>query len=169
MGQIVKKDYVTLKVKRSEFGIEVYAKSELLDTFFNGITSREDGMRDMETYPVTRYKELNFGTYMSADGQLKGKCLTSNINYPGVNLNSWHGGLVPNGNSAINLSFLLSEGLKDGVTIYIKGVYSSTAVRSFIIKAKDFFKHIFVEYLKPVEACVQMQTVTSESEAINGL
>jgi hypothetical protein len=168
MGQIIKKDFVILKIKRSEFGVEVYCKSELLENFFNGITATREGL-ELNTLPVTQFREANFGAYLSTDGTVKGKRLTSVVNYQGITLDGWGAGLIHSSSNNINMSFLLAKGLNEGITIYVKGVYSSTVVRSFIVKAKDFFKYIFTEYLKPVEACVEMHTTTMESEAINGI
>lgn len=160
---VINKDFVTMRVKRHELGLEIFCKSEEIEALMK---AQHNPGYDSESHYKTRpvSPDTQIGYYMSEEER---RCYSTSIRLDNCTTDNWHDGIKV-GSSGYNMAFIRTKGLSDGVTVIIRGVFSTTLIRMFVAAAKTFFRALFLEYIKPVEAEVKITTCIIESEQTNG-
>lgn len=142
---ISKKENNTLlsfNVKRTAGGVEIALQSDVLETFF-GIGGFREGA-DPEWGGVLPYSMI--GTIDATKRNL---------------LNNWGSNQLLISTDYPNLAFLRAKGLKEGVTFKLPSVHSRTEIAKFVKLFKEHVRTIYLEYVKPINATVEITTTTS--------
>lgn len=142
---ITKKENNTLlsfNVKRTAGGVEINLQSDVLETFFSIGGFREGA--DPEWGGVQSYSMIS-----SIDATKR------NL------LNNWGANVLIISADYPNLAFLRAKGLKDGVTFKLSSVHSRTEIAKFVKLFKEHVRTLYLEYIKPIDAGVELTTKTT--------
>lgn len=146
----MKKNLITIKIKRTEKGVLLYLKSGIIEDFVkaqsNGET-RESRKYLKDTLSPSNYIYIRFGiTNMNLGGSKSAvfDCYGDSDLY------------YNSGITVVNLSFLRVVGLSKGVQFHIQRLYSEEYIKTWLETATEACKHIYNQYLKKVDCKVSI-------------
>lgn len=125
-------DLVTLQIKRTVQGTRLYIQSQVFDDFFSQMGETGETFRDADN----KIQELNGIPELSEDNtfyrlrQDRMHTLRTNEGY-------------------VNLAFLRTVGIKNGVLFKIDKLQSKQAIKQFTAEFKDASIELYTQYIKP--------------------
>ncbi len=134
-------------VYRSENGIEIFAQSQAIETFFKKYGVNNEEIKWAESYPY------NYPTGFEDN-------FVQMFHY-------WKKSLFVGRNeqSTPNLSFLRAEGLGQGKSFIIAdNIYSKAEINKFIKLARESVKKFYDQYMKPVNVTVEIVFTIKDSD-----
>lgn len=134
-------DVLTLKIKRVAKGVELFAKSPIIEDFIQGIST--DIAEECDSHPTWGSKLKGYRLRYKIEGSNN---LASNWG-KSLFLPQVYGSQESN----VNLAFLRSVGLREGVRIVIPGLYTDEQLNSFNQGVRDGVLKLCKNYLTPRE------------------
>jgi len=136
------KNLLTVQLKRTTHGTKLYLKSSIIEDYFkqngfNDFMFMCDG-NNIRTYNVNRFINSTMDNFIKRfDFTLKTR------------------------NGYTNMSFLRAQGLSNGLTFDIEGVYSRTAITDYMNELKTHIREFYEYELKPLD--MKMEFIIREN------
>lgn len=129
----INKSFCTIRVQRCKEGVRIFAKSKKMEEYFSELQAQSGTSPgsasiwpNLQCYRASTYPEVNY-----------------------LRLNRWGENSLFY-NDVPNLSLLRTIGIKDGVEVVLKGVFSLKSITQWIEGAKTGIQEFYRQFLKPI-------------------
>lgn len=146
-------DVLQMKIKRVAKGVEIFAQSQIIEDFMEGVSS--DISEDYDIHPAWSNSLKGYRLKF----KLEGVNLAANWGQP-LLLSTAYPGSGEVSSKVPNLAFLRSYGLSKGVTLVISGLYTDDQINNFKSGVRDGVVKLCKNYLTPRE--VELTITTKE-------
>jgi len=140
MEKEIKKEFLVLRLRRTEEGLKVYLRSEKLETFWQ--KAAKGVVREYNPPYIIKGREEDRIEGYPFPETLPGKIEKTFFN-------KIEKGLFYDGEP--NFSFSRLRGVGEGITILFPEPYSKTAIKRWVEELKKSIQIFVHEYLKPIE------------------
>lgn len=135
----------TFRLERDEAGLKIKMKSEMLEKFFKGLSTRTEVMSDGKKYYNLRRDISQDQLYMSLDSG-------ETVSFVDVTQQIVSG-------STFYLWIFRLEGLKDGIEMTFPGIYSTPQLKNLHKAIKAAMSYLYLNFIKSYKTSCDLQTV----------
>jgi hypothetical protein len=139
-NQPIKDKLLSLHIKRTMEGVEIFVKSKIIEDFFSGISEGRTSASDNSGWEGK--KSYNPYTLPKVDSDAN-------------SLSKWGYPLIENG-IYYNISFLRAVGLSQGVTFNFPGLFTEEYIRKLAEYTKQMTRRLYNQYIRNCEITLEM-------------
>ena len=141
----IEKSFINIKIKRTSNGIQLYAKSPEVYNYFKGLECQEGSElflmknnRGDIKLDISRAYISSFSTEAPSSLFLS--------------------------SGAVNIGFLRSLKLSEGVTFDFTGIYSKDTIQAYVTELKETLKNFYSKYIQKVN--IELVITTKEVKSL---